>query len=140
MSAAYEPGSTFKVITVTGAIENGLATPDSVVDCQLGKILVAGRLIHDWKAFGDLTVREILEHSSDVGAIKLGLRLGSEKFYSTATAFGIGQDDGNRTARRKSWIASAGGELVGQLDRFAGHGAGGERDADPDYFRDIGGG
>ncbi len=88
---AYEPGSTFKVITLTGAIENGVANPNELVDCQMGKILVAGRLIHDWKPFGVLSVREILEHSSDVGAIKVALRLGAPKFYETARAFGIGQ-------------------------------------------------
>ena len=53
VSAAYEPGSTFKVITLTGAIENGVTTPEELVDCQMGSILVAGRLIHDWKPFGD---------------------------------------------------------------------------------------
>ena len=88
---AYEPGSTFKVITLTGAIENGVANPNELVDCQMGKILVAGRLIHDWKPFGILSVREVLEHSSDVGAIKVALRLGAPKFYETARAFGIGQ-------------------------------------------------
>jgi cell division protein FtsI (penicillin-binding protein 3) len=94
VASAYEPGSTFKVITLTGAIENGVARADELIDCQMGQILVAGRLIHDWKRFGVLTVREILEHSSDVGAIKLGLRLGAARFYETARAFGIGQPTG----------------------------------------------
>ena len=88
---AYEPGSTFKVITLTGAIENGVANPNELVDCQMGKILVAGRLIHDWHPFGILSVTGILANSSDVGAIKVALRLGAPKFYETARAFGIGQ-------------------------------------------------
>jgi len=88
---AYEPGSTFKVITLTGAIENGVASPNELVDCQMGKILVAGRLIHDWHPFGILSVTGILANSSDVGAIKVALRLGAPKLYETARAFGIGQ-------------------------------------------------
>ena len=56
VSAAYEPGSTFKVITLTGAIENGVTTPDDLIDCQMGQIIVAGRLIHDWQKFGMLSV------------------------------------------------------------------------------------
>ncbi|MGA9937931.1 MAG: penicillin-binding protein 2, partial [Candidatus Acidiferrales bacterium] len=94
VSYSYEPGSTFKVITLTGAIENGVASPDELVDCQMGKILVAGRLIHDWHPFGVLSVTGILANSSDVGAIKLALRLGAPRFYDTARAFGIGQDTG----------------------------------------------
>jgi cell division protein FtsI (penicillin-binding protein 3) len=91
VNSAYEPGSTFKIITVTSGIENGVATPDQLVDCQMGKIIVAGRLIHDWKAFGTLTVQQILENSSDVGAIKVALRVGAPRFYDTIRQFGIGQ-------------------------------------------------
>jgi cell division protein FtsI (penicillin-binding protein 3) len=120
VSAAYEPGSTFKVITLTGAIENGAATPDELVDCQMGQILVAGRLIHDWKKFGVLSVRGILTNSSDVGAIKVALRLGAPKFYDTIRAFGIGQPTGielpgeNRGLLRPidNWSASSIGSLA----------------------------
>jgi cell division protein FtsI (penicillin-binding protein 3) len=120
VASAYEPGSTFKVITLAGAIENGVATVDEPVDCQMGQILVAGRLIHDWKKFGVLSVREILEHSSDVGAIKLALRLGPSRFYDTARAFGIGQSTAielpgeNRGLLRpvENWTASSIGSLA----------------------------
>jgi cell division protein FtsI (penicillin-binding protein 3) len=120
VASAYEPGSTFKVITLAGAIENGVANPDELVDCQMGQILVAGRVIHDWKKFGVLSVREILEHSSDVGAIKLALRLGASRFYDTARAFGIGQSTGielpgeNRGLLRpvENWSASSLGSLA----------------------------
>jgi cell division protein FtsI (penicillin-binding protein 3) len=120
VSAAYEPGSTFKAITLTGAIANGTATPDELVDCQMGKILVAGRLIHDWHPFGILSVRGILVNSSDVGAIKVALRLGAPKFYDTIRAFGIGQPTGielpgeNRGLLRpiENWSASSIGSLA----------------------------
>ena len=94
VSAAYEPGSTFKVITLAGAIENGVTSPSALIDCQMGRINVAGRLIHDWHPFGTLTVDKILVHSSDVGAIKVALQLGAPRFYDTIRKFGIGQPTG----------------------------------------------
>src|SRR5271169_5939510 len=123
VSAAYEPGSTFKVVTMTGAIENGAARPSDLVDCQMGSILVAGRLIHDWHPFGVMSVQEVLAHSSDVGSIKVALRLGAPKFYETMRAFGIGQLTGielpgeNRGLLRplENWTASSIGSLaIGQ--------------------------
>jgi cell division protein FtsI (penicillin-binding protein 3) len=94
VSAAYEPGSTFKVLTLTGAIENGVTNPDALIDCQMGKIQLPGRVIHDWHPFGVLTVEKILAHSSDVGAIKVALQLGAPRFYDTIRTFGIGQPTG----------------------------------------------
>lgn len=123
VSAAYEPGSTFKVLTLTGAIENGVTNPDALVDCQMGKILVAGRLIHDWHPFGVLSVEKILVHSSDVGAIKVALKLGAPRFYETIRKFGIGQLTGielpgeNRGLLRpvENWSPSSIGSLaIGQ--------------------------
>ncbi len=121
--AAYEPGSTFKIVTMTGAIENGVARPTDLVDCQMGSILVAGRLIHDWHPFGILSVRDVLAHSSDVGSIKIALRLGAPKFYEAIRAFGIGQLTGielpgeNRGLLRpvENWTASSIGSIaIGQ--------------------------
>jgi cell division protein FtsI/penicillin-binding protein 2 len=123
VTAAYEPGSTFKLITLAGALENHVTNPAELVDCQMGSILVAGRLIHDWHPFGILSVRDVLAHSSDVGAIKVGLRLGAPKFYDTIRAFGFGQLTGielpgeNRGLLRpvENWTASSIGSLaIGQ--------------------------
>jgi cell division protein FtsI/penicillin-binding protein 2 len=94
VTAAYEPGSIFKPLTMTGAIENGVVTPAELIDCQMGKILVAGRVIHDWEPFGVLTVRQVLANSSEVGTIKVALRLGAPKFYDVIRAFGIGRMTG----------------------------------------------
>ena len=121
--AAYEPGSTFKMITFAGAFENGVTNPGELVDCQMGSILVAGRLIHDHKPFGILNVREILEQSSDVGTIKIALRLGESRFYDTIRDFGIGQLTGielpgeNRGLLRpvENWSANSIGSIaIGQ--------------------------
>src|SRR5256712_2858685 len=90
-SQTYEPGSTFKIVTVASAIEEGLATPTDLIDCQMGSIVVFGRLIHDHKPFGLLTVKQIVEKSSDVGAIKLGLRLGDERFATYIDRLGFGK-------------------------------------------------
>ena len=91
VSQTYEPGSTFKIVTVASAIEEGLATPTDLIDCQMGSIVVFGRLIHDHKPFGLLTVKQIMEKSSDVGAIKLGLRLGDERFANYIDRMGFGK-------------------------------------------------
>src|SRR6185503_410563 len=74
----YEPGSTFKIVAYSAAIEKGLAKPDDKIDCQMGAITVAGRVIHDHKRFGVLTLAEALAKSSNIAAIKLGLRVGNE--------------------------------------------------------------
>ena len=120
VGAAYEPGSTFKLITLAGAIAERITRPSEVVDCQMGSIVVAGRLIHDWHPFGLLTVADVLAHSSDVGAIKIGLRLGAPRFYRCIRAFGFGQPTGielpgeNRGLLRRpeNWTASSIGSLA----------------------------
>jgi cell division protein FtsI (penicillin-binding protein 3) len=123
VAAAYEPGSTFKTVTMTGAIENGLTNPGEMIDCQEGSIVVAGRLIHDHKPFGILSVRDVLANSSDVGTIKLALRLGDSRFYDVIRDFGIGEPTGielpgeNRGKIRTvdNWTASSIGSVaIGQ--------------------------
>ncbi len=86
----YEPGSTFKIVTLAAALEEKITNPDEVVDCQMGSIVLNGLRIHDHKAYGGLTVTQILEKSSDVGAIKLALRLGEERFDRYIRSFGFG--------------------------------------------------
>jgi cell division protein FtsI (penicillin-binding protein 3) len=94
ISAIYEPGSTFKLVTLAAAFDQGLIRADEVFDCENGAVTVAGHLIHDHKKYGLLTVADILANSSDVGAIKIALRLGSPKFYDYIRAFGFGTPTG----------------------------------------------
>jgi cell division protein FtsI (penicillin-binding protein 3) len=94
VSDIYEPGSTFKVVTLSAALEERLTNPEEVIDCQMGSITVNGLRIHDHKPYGDLTVAQILANSSDVGAIKLALRLGDERFDRYIRAFGFGAQTG----------------------------------------------
>lgn len=91
VTALYEPGSTFKLITLAAAFDLGIVRPEDVFDCENGAVYVAGHRIRDHKAFGLLTVSDILAQSSDVGAIKIALRLGAPRFYDYIRAFGFGQ-------------------------------------------------
>src|SRR5712671_4135028 len=94
VSALYEPGSTFKLITLAAAFDQGITRPEEVFDCENGAVYVAGHRIRDHKPFGLLNVADILAKSSDVGAIKIALRLGAPKFYDYIRAFGFGQPTG----------------------------------------------
>jgi cell division protein FtsI (penicillin-binding protein 3) len=90
----YEPGSTFKIVAFSAAIEKGLAKPDDHIDCQMGSITVAKRVIHDHKQFGNLTIADALAKSSNVAAIKLGLRVGDPTMFEYITRFGFGARTG----------------------------------------------
>jgi cell division protein FtsI (penicillin-binding protein 3) len=94
LQSIYEPGSTFKIVAYSAAIEKGLVKPDDKIDCQMGQITVAGRLIHDHHAFGVLTVADALAQSSNVGAIKLGLLVGNESMYDYMKRLGFGSRTG----------------------------------------------
>jgi penicillin-binding protein 2 len=90
VSDIYEPGSTFKIVTLAAALEEKITHPEEVIDCQMGSIVVNGLRIHDHHAYGGLTVQQVLEHSSDVGAIKIALRLGEDRFDRYIRNFGFG--------------------------------------------------
>jgi len=94
VSALYEPGSTFKLVTLAAAFNEGITRPDEVFDCENGSVLVAGHRIHDHEPFGLLNVAQILAKSSDVGAIKIALRLQAPRFYDYIRAFGFGAPTG----------------------------------------------
>src|ERR1017187_5268977 len=96
VSDVYEPGSVFKLVTYSAALDQHVTTPDDMIDCQGGQITIAGRVIHDDKAdhYHVITVHEALEHSSDVAAVKLALKLGPDHFYSFIRDFGFGSRPG----------------------------------------------
>jgi cell division protein FtsI (penicillin-binding protein 3) len=94
VSDVYEPGSTFKIVTVAGALQEQVTRPEELIDCQMGSIVVGGMRIRDHKAYGMLSVEQIIQNSSDVGAIKLGLRLGEKRFDQYIRGFGFGSQSG----------------------------------------------
>jgi cell division protein FtsI (penicillin-binding protein 3) len=96
VSDVYEPGSVFKLVTYSAALDQHLTSPDDMIDCQGGQIQLPGRVIHDDKGehYGVITVHEALEHSSDVAAVKLAQKIGQEKFNEYVHSFGFGSRTG----------------------------------------------
>jgi cell division protein FtsI (penicillin-binding protein 3) len=92
VSDFYEPGSTFKVITAAAAMDAGKVKRDEVIWCENGSIVIARHRIHeDRGGFGNLTFTEVLARSSNVGAVKVGLRLSSAEFLDAIRGFGFGR-------------------------------------------------
>jgi cell division protein FtsI (penicillin-binding protein 3) len=87
----YEPGSTFKIVVGTAALEEGIVNPDTRIDCSAGYVEVGGKKIKDAHRQGVLTFKEVIQKSSNVGTIKTGLNLGREKIYSYIKKFGFGE-------------------------------------------------
>jgi cell division protein FtsI (penicillin-binding protein 3) len=94
VSYVYEPGSTFKLVTISAALEEKVTNPNELFDCQMGSIVYNGMRIRDSKPHGILPVWGVLAESSDVGAIKIALRLGEDRFYKYIRAYGFGQQTG----------------------------------------------
>jgi len=90
----YEPGSTFKPVVAAAALDKQLVDPDDLFDCQHGSISVNGHIIKDHKPFGTLTFRQIIQKSSNVGTIKVGMIVGPQSLFDYATAFGFGKRTG----------------------------------------------
>jgi len=94
VSDPFEPGSTFKVILAAAALEQGVVRPDDRIWAENGSITIARTTIHDWKKYGWLSFGEVLQYSSNVGSIKVGLALGRDRYYRYMTAFGFGAPTG----------------------------------------------
>jgi cell division protein FtsI (penicillin-binding protein 3) len=91
---AFEPGSTFKVFMAASAIEEGVARPDTMVFCENGSMSLYGKTIHDHNGHGWLTLSGIIRVSSNIGASKIGIKLGAEKLYRNIQNFGFGKKTG----------------------------------------------
>ena len=91
VGASYEPGSTFKPVTVAGALEERLITPDTMFNVP-PELQVSDRTIHDAEPHGylSLSVSQILAQSSNIGTVEVGLRLGARRFDHWARRFGFG--------------------------------------------------
>ena len=87
----YEPGSTFKVVTASAALEEGLMRPDDLIDVSAGSIRFGSRQIDDVHRYGTLSFADVIVKSSNVGAIKVGLRLGADRLTEYVQRFGFGQ-------------------------------------------------
>lgn len=95
IQVVYEPGSTFKLVTLAGVLNEGLAIPDEIVDCRVGTVRLGGKVFREaHHSFTDLTVAQILQESSNVGTVKLALRLGERALYGYIERFGFGRKTG----------------------------------------------
>lgn len=105
----YEPGSTFKIVTVSAAIEEGVFKPGEMVDTNPGILSVPGRSkpITEAKGhnYGTLTFEDVLVHSSNVGAIKIGYKVGAERMEKYIRRFGFGQMSGKEFAGESAGVA-----------------------------------
>ena len=91
----FEPGSVFKVITLSAALETTNLTPDSLIDCHGGTLHLPGRVISDsHKGLGVIPMWEVLAKSSNVGAIEVGRHVGPPNLYEYVRRFGFGQKTG----------------------------------------------
>ena len=95
VNTVYEPGSTFKIFTAAAGFRDGIVFEDELIDCQGGVLRVANHTYHDWKSgFGIMPFSKVVANSSNVGMIKVGLRLQPERFYEWLRAFGFGEVTG----------------------------------------------
>ncbi len=94
ISDIMEPGSTFKIVVVSGALNDGVVQLTDTFDCDHGHFAYAGRVLHDHEPFDMLTTESIITKSSNIGAAKIGIRLGEDRLYDYAWDFGFGQRTG----------------------------------------------
>jgi cell division protein FtsI (penicillin-binding protein 3) len=90
IGCVYEPGSTFKAVTVSAALNERLVTPDTPFDCENGSWLHQKRILRDYHPYGTLTLADVVKKSSNIGSAKVALMLGEKRFYNYLRAFGIG--------------------------------------------------
>lgn len=90
----YEPGSTFKPFLMAGVLEEGLVHPGQKIYCENGRYSVGGKTIRDHKKYKQLTLKEVMKFSSNIGLAKLGKALERERFYSYIRDFGFGEPTG----------------------------------------------
>ncbi len=92
--APFEPGSVFKVITLSAALETTNLRPQSIINCGNGSITIFGRVVHDHKSYAALPMEDVLAFSSNIGAIRIGMQVGNKNLYEYIRRFGFGRKTG----------------------------------------------
>jgi len=90
----YEPGSTLKMFLAAAALDEGAVSLDEVIDCEQGTLPLRGGALHDHEPMGELTFAQVLTRSSNIGAAKVGMRLGADRLYAALRTFGFGRRTG----------------------------------------------
>ncbi len=89
-----EPGSTFKIVAASAALDRSVVNEKSLIYCENGRFSYAGRILRDHHGYGHLTVHDILVKSSNIGSAKLGLMMGGDAFHEYVRRFGFGERSG----------------------------------------------
>lgn len=90
----FEPGSTIKAFLLSASLEESVVSPSTKFDCEQGKFKIGGNVIHDTHKYGVLSVSDIVVRSSNIGAIKIGKKLGYKKFTTYLKKLGFGSKTG----------------------------------------------
>lgn len=109
----FEPGSTFKITVVAAALNEGLVTPDTMINCENGRWIYKGRPLRDFHPYGMLSVADVIKKSSNIGAAKIALVLGEERLEKYLREFGVGRplgielpgEEGGILHPRKRWTS-----------------------------------
>ncbi len=120
VTTPFEPGSVFKTVTLSAALETTNLRPDTIIDCGNGVITLFGRVIHDTHRYGALTMAQVYEKSSNIGAIHIGLRVGNRTMYEYIKKFGFGARTGielpgesaGEVRRVENWTPSSIGSVA----------------------------
>ncbi len=94
VSFIYDPGSTFKVVLGSAALESAACTPGQIIPCSNGRMTIRDRVITDVHPYSELSFAGVIVHSSNVGAARIGFRLGAKRYHRWITDFGFGRSTG----------------------------------------------
>ncbi len=94
VSAPFEPGSVFKVITIAAGLETTNIKPNTIIPCGNGRMTLFKRVIRDHNSYSALTVEDVLAKSSNIGAIQIGLKVGNQRLWEYIKRFGFGTRTG----------------------------------------------
>jgi len=107
LTDCFEPGSTIKSFLVSAALEESAVTPLTQFYCEQGNYSIGGKVVHDAHKYGTMTVSDIVIHSSNIGAIKVGFKLGYAKFCDYLKRFGFSKETGiDITGEREGFVRS----------------------------------
>lgn len=90
----YEPGSIFKIVAASAALNEHLVSPQTMIYCENGRFRYGGSWLKDHHGYGDLSVNDILKKSSNIGSAKLAMQLGDERFHAYIRRYGFGEPTG----------------------------------------------
>ena len=108
----YEPGSTIKIVATSGALNEGLVTPKTRIDCHNGYFKTGAVVVKDDHPAGMLSFEEVLQHSNNIGTYGIGRKLGSKRFYGYLSNYGFGKKTGIQLSGESSGIARNTGNEV----------------------------